>query len=141
MLEDVGHGQGAEAIEQLEPSAANPMPGVLGDDSSNSGEAKDAEHRDGPPKEGAKAKDASQRRPATVKVEDMSEDEADLPPLCAFQSVPFWLHTWPSASTAEVGMRDYELWLSEWFLPPPILALFVSCVLYAKLCFCRRAGE
>jgi hypothetical protein len=55
-LEDIGGGQGAEVVDQPEPSAANPMPCVLGGDSSSSEGVEDAGRGGVPPTGDAEAR-------------------------------------------------------------------------------------
>lgn len=91
---------------QPEPSAVNPLPGVFGGDSSNSEGAEDARRRGAPPTGDARAWVASQRRPATVEVEDVSEDEVDSRPSRELCSILFLLHTQrPLGATARGGWR------------------------------------
>jgi hypothetical protein len=88
MPEDIRGGQGVEAADQPEPSAANPMPGVVSGDSSNSEGVEDAERGGVPPTGDAEAVGASQRWPATIEVEDVSDDEADSQPWLCFEAPP-----------------------------------------------------
>lgn len=86
--EDVGGGRGLEGVERPEPSAANPMPAVMGGDSS-SDEAEDAGHGVAAPPKDAETEGASRRRPATAEVEEQSEDEAISQHPAGFRSATF----------------------------------------------------
>jgi hypothetical protein len=74
--EDIG-GQRAEDMDRSKPSIANPMPSVLGGDSSSSKDVGDAGHGGALPSDDAEVKNGSRRRPADTIVLEVSEDEVE----------------------------------------------------------------
>jgi hypothetical protein len=76
MPKDAGD-QRVEGADPPEPSAVNPMPAVLGGDSSSSEDAGGAVHGGAPPLNDAKARDGSRRHPAGSSILEVSEDEAE----------------------------------------------------------------
>jgi hypothetical protein len=85
---DIG-GQRVEGANRPKPSAVNPMPGVLGGDSSSSEDAGDAGHGGALPSDDAEARDGSRLHPVSTFVLEVSEDEAESWPPSAFRSVAF----------------------------------------------------
>jgi hypothetical protein len=110
---DAGGSRGAEDVSHLEPSVADPMPAMLGGDSSSSSDTEDAGHEGALPSMDAEARVMVCRRLVNIEVEEVSEDEADSQPLVVFQSATFRPQTQCSASTAGAEARAYQLHLSE----------------------------
>jgi hypothetical protein len=67
-------------MDHLEPSAANPMPGVLGGDSSSLEDAGDVRSEGALPSDDAEAGNGS-HRPTDTLVLEVSEDKAESQPL------------------------------------------------------------
>jgi hypothetical protein len=110
---DGGCGQGAVGEDHPEPSAANPLPGVLGGDSSSSDEAGDAGHRGAHPSDGAEAGGASRRHPMDVEVLEVSEDEVDSQPPAMFHSISFQPQSHRRAGVTDAEASMYQLHLSK----------------------------
>jgi hypothetical protein len=70
-------GQGVAGEDHAKPSAANPLPSVLGGDSSSSGKAGDARCEGAHPLDDVEARDASCRCPVDVEVLEVSKDEVE----------------------------------------------------------------
>jgi hypothetical protein len=81
MAEDI-RGQRAEGVDHPEPSAAIPMPGVLGGDSSSSKDMGNAGCGGALPSDDAEARNRSRHHPVDTIVLEVSKDEAEsqLPP-------------------------------------------------------------
>lgn len=133
MSDGASSGHGFEGMGRPGPLVANPMPNVLGGDSSSNDEEV-VGHGVSALLKDAEAEDASHRCPATMEVEDASEDEAKSQPPTEFRSTTFQ-QLRPSAAVigAEVGV--YELRIST--LPPyfcyfeqPVFALCVLSYLF-----------
>jgi hypothetical protein len=76
-------------MDHPEPYAINPMPAVLGADSSSSKDTGDVGHGGALPSDDAEAGNGSHRRPAETLVLDVSKDEAESQPPSTFWSVAF----------------------------------------------------
>jgi hypothetical protein len=73
-----------EGMDHLEPYAINPMPAVLGADSSSSEDAGDVGRGGALPTDDVEAGNESHRRPAETSVLDVSKDEAESQPPSMF---------------------------------------------------------
>jgi hypothetical protein len=80
---DIGS-QRVEGADRTEPSAVNPMPGMLGGDSSSLEDVGDMGRGGSLPSDDAKAKDRSHCRPTGASVLEVSKDEAESQPPSAF---------------------------------------------------------
>jgi hypothetical protein len=94
VVEEVGTpkdagGQRVEGTDPPEPSAINPMPVVLGGDSSSLKDDGGVVHGGAPPLNDAEARDGSRRRPVGSSILEVSKDEAESQPPSVFQSVAF----------------------------------------------------
>lgn len=118
MLDSFDGGQGAEGVDRPKPSAANPMPGVLGGDSTSSDGAEDAGPGGALPSKDVEAGHASRRLLVDIEVLELSEDEVDSQPPAAFRSATFRPQTRRSTGAANTEAGMYQLHLSE--LPPPV---------------------
>jgi hypothetical protein len=111
-LEDIG-GQRVEGVDRPEPSAVNPMPGVLGGDSSRSEDAGDAGHEGAHPSNDTEARDGSRCHPAGASILEVSKDEDESQPPSMFRSVAFRPQAQDPAGDAEAEASAYHLHLSK----------------------------
>jgi hypothetical protein len=79
IAEDIG-GQRVEGVDHPEPSAAIPMPGVLGGDSSSSKDVGNAGRRGALPSNDVEARNRSRCHPTDTTVLEVSEDEVESQP-------------------------------------------------------------
>jgi hypothetical protein len=73
-----------EGADRPEPSAVNPMPGVLGSDSSILEDMGDVGHGGALLSDDAEARDGSRHHPTGTSVLELSEDEAESRPSSMF---------------------------------------------------------
>lgn len=110
---DAGGSQEAEDVSRSEPSMIDPMLALLGGDSSSAGGMEDVWCGGALPSPHAEAVGTARRCPATIEIEDVSNDEAVSQPPLNFRSVTFQSRPQRSVGIAGADAGEYHLHLSK----------------------------